>query len=92
MSDLIKTKSKCLKCGQEFFDEDANYNCVYAGSLTEPPEWDKRCPHCNSIDVEEISIAFCRSCNDVVVSDYGEQCSECYTCEREALFDAMMDR
>lgn len=89
---LSKSRSKCLMCRQEFFDEDAEYDCIFPGSEAEPPEWSTRCPHCNSNNIQEISLAFCRTCNDVVVADEGEECSECRTIAAEALFDSMMDR
>jgi hypothetical protein len=88
----MTTKINCKSCNEISRLDDCKQHCVFAGSLEEPAEWETLCPHCGSDQTEELTTAYCRSCGDVVVSDYGEQCSECYTCEKEALFDAMMDR
>lgn len=88
--NLSKTKSRCLSCGVRFFDEDARSVCVFAQTEAEPAEYEIHCPVCNSVKIEPVSIALCRTCDDAIVGDFGEQCAECNACEREALFDAMM--
>jgi len=82
----------CRNCKIDFPVKDATENIEFPGSLEEPAEISHQCPDCGSDDLREEMVAWCRSCGDIQVSDQGEQCSECNTCEREACFDAMMNR
>ena len=90
-SFLAKTQHHCNRCHQDSFTEDLIYDCVFAGSSEEPAEWEARCPHCNSVDVEEISAIWCRTCGDIQVPHEGERCGECVAMAREYLAEKELD-
>lgn len=71
------TLYECKSCGcTRMTEEDVTYT-VFSGNREEPAEYGTRCPECLSLDVHEIPVFWCRSCEDVQVQDDGEQCSEC---------------
>jgi len=64
----------CLGCHSEFPQTDARV----VEFLGIPPEYEHRCPDCNSINLQEQKRIMCDACGEVQVSDEGERCNECH--------------
>ena len=80
----------CKYCKWEGDVRDIIKHRVFAATQEEPDEWMWYCPDCNRSDsLEELyeNAAWCVTCEDVIVSDDGEQCEECRTCQAEAQAD-----
>ncbi len=84
-------KYECNRCKQTFLDIDAIEVCTFWGSREEPPEYDYKCPHCDSNDLEEIEGEFCVNCGDVEVKHEGDSCAECIVCAAEIESDRRKD-
>ena len=80
----------CRSCKWEGDVREIIKHRVFSATYDEPDEWMWYCPSCKRNDkLEELyeNAAWCRTCEDVIVSDEGEQCTECATCESEFAYD-----
>ena len=80
----------CRACKWEGDVSDIIKERVFAATQLEPDEWMWYCPDCNRSDsLEELyeNAAWCITCEDVIVSDEGERCTECITTEAEMMLD-----
>jgi hypothetical protein len=78
----------CTRCKWEGHVTEIDKHRVFHATQEEPDEWLWYCPCCKATDgLEEKyeNAAWCRTCEDVIVPDEGEQCHECYQedCERQ---------
>ena len=80
----------CTLCKWEGHVDEIKKEIVFEPTSYEPDEWEWYCPSCNSAEgLEEKyeNAAWCRTCEDVIVPDEGEQCNECYMEDKERLAD-----
>ena len=80
----------CVCCKWEGDAKDIIKKRVFDATYEEPDEWLWYCPDCNRTDSLEEKYehaAWCRTCEDVIVPDDGEQCEECRVCQAEAQAD-----
>jgi hypothetical protein len=78
---------RCKSCQAEFSPEDATYQKVD----TNPPDYELRCPDCNSYNLAEYHKAMCDHCGVHQVADEGDLCQECFTEYREAMAEQAKD-
>ena len=81
------SKWECHSCKGEFDEKEIETKLYFAGNREEPPEYTAHCPNCDSTDIDEIDCILCSSCEDEIVQHEGDQCSECQTCQAEAIAD-----
>jgi len=80
----------CTCCKWEGPVDDIVKTQVFIQTQEEPDEFLWYCPDCNrtdSLEEKYENAAWCRTCEDVIVPDEGEQCEECRTCQAEAWAD-----
>ena len=80
----------CRACKWEGDVRDIIKHQVFAATYCEPDEWMWYCPECNRSDsLEELyeNAAWCTTCEDVIVKDEGNICTECMTCQAEEIAD-----
>lgn len=80
----------CTHCKWEGSVDDIRKEVVFPGSREEPEEWEWYCPECaHSDDLEEKmqNANWCRTCEDVIVEDEGEQCGVCIMENLERIAD-----
>ena len=80
----------CTRCKWQGDVHEIIKHEIFAATREEPAEWQWYCPDCNFHDsLEELyeNAAWCKTCEDVIVKDEGNICTECMTCHAEALAD-----
>lgn len=84
----MRNKWRCESCGWHGHEDEIRKEEFFKETRLEPAEWVWHCPLCHDTDtLEEDGYAYCESCEDEIVSDEGEICTECRTCHAEALAD-----
>jgi len=81
------SKWECKSCKWEGDEREVETKLYFAATQEEPAEYTAHCPSCGSTSIEEINIALCVSCESEIVQHEGEQCTECVTCQAEAIAD-----
>jgi len=76
-------KWECNQCHWTGHVDDIIKKRVYFETVHEPEEFLWYCPECKSTEVDEINIMMCAWCEEEVVKDEDDICSECLTCYRE---------
>ncbi|NIP34997.1 MAG: hypothetical protein GWN89_08920 [Thermoplasmata archaeon] len=56
MSQWITQRYRCTRCGFDAYADDWEIECVFAGSLEEPPEYEAFCPGCGESWEEAIEV------------------------------------
>lgn len=67
---------ECVSCGATNMKPEEVSRCIFPGSQEEPPEYEDRCPDCNSNDVHELETYFCDHC-DLDMPGPDMTCIEC---------------
>ena len=79
---------KCTACDWHGEEIEIRKEEYFKETRLEPAEWVWYCPVCHKTEtLEEDAAAYCAWCEDEVVSDEGEICTECRTCYAEAIAD-----
>ena len=76
------------RCGWEGTLKQVEAECVYRGSLEEPPEFVDKCPDCGALrSMEEVEL--CVGCNDANKYEDGKDdydyCLDCLVSAAEAM-------
>ena len=85
----MKDQWLCVACKWTGQECDIRKEIIFVQTREETEEWEWYCTDCNKTDtLEEDDKIWCKTCEDVIVKDEGDQCTECYTEECERHVDA----
>lgn len=71
------TQNFHCECGWKGHEDDLRSECTFHGTREEPSEYEAFCPQCNANWNDMGEAALCIGCEDTIVENEGDTCTDC---------------